>query len=150
MAWIVLFIAGLLEVVWAAAMKQSDGFTRLQPSIVTLVAMLGSFSLLAWSMRVLPLGTALYDLDRYWCDRGFPRRRHVHGGKPDNDAPARSRAYCRRPGPDAAVGHSLIEGSLILGACPAAFHGRIKVQAGHADLVSTIEAVPEPAGVQPA
>ncbi|WP_300377951.1 quaternary ammonium compound efflux SMR transporter SugE [Henriciella sp.] len=58
MAWIILFIAGLLEVVWAAAMKQSDGFTRLQPSIVTLVAMLGSFSLLAWSMRVLPLGTA--------------------------------------------------------------------------------------------
>lgn len=58
MAWIILVIAGLLEVVWAAAMKQSDGFTRLQPSIVTLVAMLGSFSLLAWSMRVLPLGTA--------------------------------------------------------------------------------------------
>lgn len=58
MAWIVLGIAGLLEVVWAFSMKQSDGFTRLYPSIITIVAMLGSFSLLAWSMRVLPLGTA--------------------------------------------------------------------------------------------
>ncbi|MEE2879060.1 MAG: quaternary ammonium compound efflux SMR transporter SugE [Pseudomonadota bacterium] len=58
MAWIVLFIAGLLEVVWAFSMKQSAGFTRLVPSLVMLVAMIGSFALLAWSMRVLPLGTA--------------------------------------------------------------------------------------------
>ncbi|MBL6079724.1 quaternary ammonium compound efflux SMR transporter SugE [Belnapia sp. T18] len=58
MAWIILFIAGLFEVVWASAMKQSEGFTRLWPSIVTLVGMLVSFGLLAWSMRVLPLGTA--------------------------------------------------------------------------------------------
>lgn len=58
MAWIVLGVAGLLEVVWAFSMKQSDGFSRLYPSIITIVAMLGSFSLLAWSMRVLPLGTA--------------------------------------------------------------------------------------------
>ncbi|MEQ8557775.1 MAG: SMR family transporter [Henriciella sp.] len=58
MAWTILFIAGLLEVVWAFSMKQSAGFTRLFPSLVTIVAMIGSFSLLAWSMRVLPLGTA--------------------------------------------------------------------------------------------
>ena len=58
MAWFILFIAGLLEVVWVTAMKQSAGFTRLQPSIITLIAMFGSFGLLAWSMRVLPLGTA--------------------------------------------------------------------------------------------
>lgn len=57
MAWITLFVAGLLEVVWAFTMKQSDGFTRLGPSLITLAAMLASFSLLSWSMRVLPLGT---------------------------------------------------------------------------------------------
>ncbi len=58
MAWIMLFVAGLLEVVWAYFMKQSAGFSRLGPSIITLVAMLGSFGLLALAMRVLPLGTA--------------------------------------------------------------------------------------------
>jgi len=58
MAWILLVLAGLLEVVWAFSMKQSDGFTRLWPSVVTIVAMLASFALLAWSMRTLPLGTA--------------------------------------------------------------------------------------------
>lgn len=58
MPWITLAVAGLLEVVWATAMKQSHGFTRLVPSVVTLVAMALSFALLAWSMRVLPLGTA--------------------------------------------------------------------------------------------
>lgn len=58
MAWVILVIAGMLEVVWAFAMKQSEGFTRLWPSILTLVAMGISFALLAWSMRTLPLGTA--------------------------------------------------------------------------------------------
>lgn len=58
MAWISLLIAGLFEVVWAFSMKQSAGFTRLGPSVVTIVAMLVSFALLAWSMRTLPLGTA--------------------------------------------------------------------------------------------
>lgn len=58
MAWIALFVAGLLEVVWAFAMKQSVGFTRLGPSLVTIVAMGASFGLLAWSMRTLPLGSA--------------------------------------------------------------------------------------------
>lgn len=58
MAWIVLVVAGMFEVVWATAMKQSQGFSRLIPSIVTITAMFVSFGLLSWSMRVLPLGTA--------------------------------------------------------------------------------------------
>ncbi len=58
MAWVFLAIAGLLEIVWAVAMKQSDGFTRLMPTAVMVVAMIGSFALLAMAMRALPLGTA--------------------------------------------------------------------------------------------
>ena len=58
MAWIMLIAAGLLEIVWAFSLKQSDGFTRLTPSIVTIVTMAASFGLLSLSMRVLPLGTA--------------------------------------------------------------------------------------------
>lgn len=58
MAWLVLFLAGLTEVVWAFSMKQSAGFTRLGPSVITVVFAGLSFVLLAWSMRVLPLGTA--------------------------------------------------------------------------------------------
>ncbi len=58
MAWIYLVIAGVLEVVWAFSMKQSAGFTRLVPSIVTFVFMTASFVLLSISMRTLPLGTA--------------------------------------------------------------------------------------------
>ncbi|OZI09727.1 QacE family quaternary ammonium compound efflux SMR transporter [Siphonobacter sp. BAB-5385] len=58
MAWIYLIFAGLLEVVWAYFMKQSEGFSRLTPSILTLVAMLASFGLLSVAMRTLPLGTA--------------------------------------------------------------------------------------------
>lgn len=58
MAWFVLVVAGLLEVVWAFSMKQSEGFTRLGPSMLTITAMILSFALLSWSMRSLPLGTA--------------------------------------------------------------------------------------------
>ena len=58
MAWIALTFAGVLEIVWAYFMKQSDGFTRLGPTIVTLIAMIASFALLSLSMRTLPLGTA--------------------------------------------------------------------------------------------
>lgn len=58
MAWIALLTAGLLEILWAYAMKLSDGFTRFWPTAIMLVAMLASFGLLAWSMRTLPLGTA--------------------------------------------------------------------------------------------
>lgn len=58
MAWIFLIIAGLLEVVWAYFMKQSEGFTRLAPTGVTFLAMFASFGLLSVSMKTLPLGTA--------------------------------------------------------------------------------------------
>lgn len=58
MAWFYLFVAGILEIVWAFSMKQSQGFTRLTPSIVTLAAMFVSFGLLAMAMKSLPLGTA--------------------------------------------------------------------------------------------
>lgn len=58
MAWSTLVVAGLLEVVWSYAMKQSHGFTRLGPSVVTLVAMAASFGLLSYAMRTIPLGTA--------------------------------------------------------------------------------------------
>ena len=58
MAWIALFVAGLLEVVWATAMKQSQGFTRPLPAAVTLVAMIASFALLGVAMKSLPLGAA--------------------------------------------------------------------------------------------
>jgi quaternary ammonium compound-resistance protein SugE len=57
-AWLILTIAGLFEVVWAVSMKQSASFTRLCPTIVTMAAALASFGLLSWSMRSLPLGTA--------------------------------------------------------------------------------------------
>lgn len=58
MAWISLVCAGLFEIVWAGAMKQSLGFSRLWPSVVTMAGMAVSFGLLSWSMRTLPLGTA--------------------------------------------------------------------------------------------
>ena len=58
MAWGLLAVAGLLEVVWAYTMKLSQGFTRPGPTVVTLIAMVASFGLLSISMRTLPLGTA--------------------------------------------------------------------------------------------
>ena len=58
MAWIILIIAGLLEVCWAIGLKYTDGFTRLWPSVGTVVAMVVSVVLLGWSMRTLPVGTA--------------------------------------------------------------------------------------------
>lgn len=58
MAWAILVLAGLLEVVWAYYMKLSEGFTKPLPSVITIVAMIASFALLAYSMKVLPLGTA--------------------------------------------------------------------------------------------
>lgn len=58
MTWIILFIAGLLEVAWAVGLKYTHGFTRLLPSVFTLVSMAGSVLLLGLAMRQLPLGTA--------------------------------------------------------------------------------------------
>lgn len=58
MAWVLLIIAGLFEVVWAYFMKVSNGFTQLVPSILTIVFMMVSFGLLSYAMKTLPLGTA--------------------------------------------------------------------------------------------
>ena len=58
MAWVYLVVAGLLEVVWAYFMKQSHGFTRVTPTIITFVTMFASFGLLAAAMRSLPLGVS--------------------------------------------------------------------------------------------
>lgn len=58
MEWVYLVIAGLLEVAWSTSMKYSEGFTRLGPSVATIVGMAASFGLLSLAMRTLPLGTA--------------------------------------------------------------------------------------------
>ena len=58
MAWIVLIFAGIFEIVWAYSMKLSEGFTRIGPSIITLIFMILSVVLLSIAMRSLPLGTA--------------------------------------------------------------------------------------------
>jgi quaternary ammonium compound-resistance protein SugE len=57
-AWFYVLLAGLLEVAWAYAMKQSDGFTRLWPTVITISAMVGSVGLLTLAMRAIPLSTA--------------------------------------------------------------------------------------------
>lgn len=58
MAWFYLLLAGLLEIVWAYSMKLSEGFSKLTPSLITLVAMTASFALLALSMKSLPLSVS--------------------------------------------------------------------------------------------
>ena len=58
MTWIILLIAGLLEVAWAVGLKYTHGFTRLVPSVFTLGSMAASVFLLGLAMRQLPLGTA--------------------------------------------------------------------------------------------
>jgi quaternary ammonium compound-resistance protein SugE len=57
-AWLILLVAGLCEVGWAVGLKYTEGFSRLWPSVATLVAMVASVALLGWSLKVLPLGTA--------------------------------------------------------------------------------------------
>jgi quaternary ammonium compound-resistance protein SugE len=58
MAWVYLFVAGLLEVLWSFSMKQSDGFSRPGASALTLGGMIASVWLLALAIRTLPLGTS--------------------------------------------------------------------------------------------
>jgi quaternary ammonium compound-resistance protein SugE len=58
MSWVLLVVAGLLEIVWAYTMKLSQGFSRPGPTLFTLIAMIASFGLLSVAMRTLPLGTA--------------------------------------------------------------------------------------------
>lgn len=58
LAWIILVVAGLFEVAWAIALKQSHGWTRPGPSAAAIVLMIVSFALLARAMRDLPAGTS--------------------------------------------------------------------------------------------
>lgn len=58
MSWFILVIAGLLEVGWAIGLKYTDGFTKLWPSVTTLIALVASFILLGLAMRTLPVGVA--------------------------------------------------------------------------------------------
>ena len=57
MAWFVLIVSGLFEAVWATALSNSQGFTKLTPSVVFLAAVIISMGGLAWSMKVIPVGT---------------------------------------------------------------------------------------------
>jgi quaternary ammonium compound-resistance protein SugE len=57
-AWAILFVAGLFETGWAIGLKYSEGFTRLWPSVITVVSMAISVWLLSISLKVLPVGTA--------------------------------------------------------------------------------------------
>lgn len=58
MAWIYLFVAGLLEVAWAVGMKYSKGFTQPVPTVITGVLMIASFFFLTQAIKTLPLGTS--------------------------------------------------------------------------------------------
>lgn len=57
-AWLILLLAGLCEIGWAVGLKYTEGFSRLWPSVGTVIAMAASVALLGWSLKVLPLGTA--------------------------------------------------------------------------------------------
>ncbi|MBB5051398.1 quaternary ammonium compound efflux SMR transporter SugE [Afipia massiliensis] len=58
MAWTMLFVAGLLEIGWAIGLKYTDGFTKLMPSVLTIISMIASVLLLGLSLKTLPVGTA--------------------------------------------------------------------------------------------
>lgn len=57
MAWVYLFVAGLLEIGWAVGLKFTDGFTKFWPSVLTIAAMAVSMILLAAAVRTIPVGT---------------------------------------------------------------------------------------------
>lgn len=57
MAWLILFVAGLFEIGWAIGLKYSEGFTRLVPSILTVISMIISIVLLGIALKTLPVGT---------------------------------------------------------------------------------------------
>ena len=58
MAWLLLFSAGFVEIIFALSFKYNEGFTKLWPSIITALSGIGSFVLLMWALKTLPLGTA--------------------------------------------------------------------------------------------
>jgi len=57
MAWLYLFIAGLFEIAWAVGLKYSAGFTKLLPSVITVILMIASFYFLSISVKTIPIGT---------------------------------------------------------------------------------------------
>jgi quaternary ammonium compound-resistance protein SugE len=57
-AWVILIVAGALEIVWAIGLKYTDGFTRLLPSVITVVALAASMLLISIAVRTIPIGTA--------------------------------------------------------------------------------------------
>ena len=58
MSWVYLFIAGVLEVAWAIGLKYTDGWSKLYPSIMTVIGMIASFYFLSLALKTLPIGTA--------------------------------------------------------------------------------------------
>lgn len=58
MAWVIVVVSGMLEAVWAAALSESKGFSRLRPSLLFIAALCLSMGGLAWAMTELPTGTA--------------------------------------------------------------------------------------------
>lgn len=58
MAWLLLIIAGLTEIIWAIGLKEANGFTELIPSVVTIVFLIVSFFFFAKAMKTIPIGTA--------------------------------------------------------------------------------------------
>lgn len=58
MSWVILFVAGLLEIGWAIGLKYTDGFTKLWPTVGTVISLVASFLLLGLALKTLPVGTA--------------------------------------------------------------------------------------------
>lgn len=58
MNWVYLVIAGLLEIGWAVGLKYTEGWSKLYPSLITLVLMIASFQFLSMALKTLPIGTA--------------------------------------------------------------------------------------------
>jgi quaternary ammonium compound-resistance protein SugE len=58
MAWVILFIAGIMEIGWAIGLKYTDGFTKIVPTVLTVACMIGSIVLLGLALKTLPVGTA--------------------------------------------------------------------------------------------
>lgn len=57
MVWFFLVIAGLLEIIWAVGMKYTEGWTKIYPSLITIIAMISSFYFLSLAVKIIPLGT---------------------------------------------------------------------------------------------
>ena len=87
MAWIYLFLAGLLEIGWAIGLKYTEGFTRILPTVLTVSSMILSLVLLGVALKALPVGHGLCGLDRH--------RRHWH--RPPRDLAVWRTGDCASP-----------------------------------------------------